>query len=635
MTKLDIFHKRRWRILVVGFALFLGGCGGLPDPPAATPTDEDGNPIDPSKPKPAPVKPAAKPMAKANSTPKKSAVQTPVASHSATGSLDAPEAPEEKKPVLPTELSEWTENDFRLAQSQGDPRLIPAVALRASAVRGTDEEAETLTSLLNAAALNKPAYANSGAKTALTQAVTLALLSSKSEVAKKSLVRIIQGQAATIDKNASAFAVALLLKNDSPDDDETLLSALLGAFVTQRVADDENSVRIVVPQTGILEIVRKGASTRFRKRIASTVLDSETRSPAMIQALAMLCELRPENVETQIDIYQNKNADSKTRALLEKQFAAICRDAMQSRFSRMAQASAKGAFSTEALPQAAERLWSESFTGFLDLQFKDLAKLSSRPTAALLAASIPSPSMRVDLRQILSRHWSEGPGAFRFDAASDGLIVEPGFLLTLKGAVRENQSKTLTAKPVKLTKAAKNPDADVEDRPTPVSGADWNKFVEDVVMNLNRCGYRGAMDRITDAYRAGERVEEEIESNELPFKPHPQGKTVAVHRFDWPPEESEGKTSSGETLRLRYVRIEQKAKPDRLLSYYRRLVKSAVERPTAGGLWFDGFFDLKKEGRSQSIDVIVSRANAGAFVMNEDQELTVEILVVETLNARK
>ena len=66
------------------------------------------------------------------------------------------------------------------------------------------------------------------------------------------------------------------------------------------------------------------------------------------------------------------------------------------------------------------------------------------------------------------------------------------------------------------------------------------------------------------------------------------------------------------------------------LIYYRRQVKSCIERPIQNGLWLDGFVELKGEERLRSVDVLITcPTNSTLKSAAEEQELTVEILSIE------
>jgi hypothetical protein len=332
-------------------------------------------------------------------------------------------------------------------------------------------------------------------------------------------------------------------------------------------------------------------------------------------------------------LYQDQHTEPKTRVLLEKQFVSISREAMRTMFKFSPRQSPASPLDSDGCLRAAELLWQTPFIDFLDLQHQELAALKDRPAAVVLAAAIPNSALRTKLRPTLSRHWAEGPSVLRTAIAADGLSAEPGFLTVLKSVVHENQTgDSPRLRHVNLNKKPSNPQQTSEERHQSALTEDWNKLTEDLVRNICGCCHKAALDRIADAYREGSSPPTESFPDDTPVKPHPQGKVMAVFRFDWPGKYGPRLPQSAEeAMRVGYVRIEQRAKLDRLPTYYRRQMQPAIEHPTTNCLWLDGLKEMKKEGRLQSVDVLISRPNAKVSLpANEEQELTVEILVVET-----
>jgi len=94
---------------------------------------------------------------------------------------------------------------------------------------------------------------------------------------------------------------------------------------------------------------------------------------------------------------------------------------------------------------------------------------------------------------------------------------------------------------------------------------------------------------------------------DLPWKLPPHVEVAAVYRLDWPDGLS-GKIDAPPLLRVRYVRIEQKAAPVKVLAYYRRQVPTSKEHALAGSDWLDSIVIDKERLRARSVDVLVAKA---------------------------
>ena len=110
---------------------------------------------------------------------------------------------------------------------------------------------------------------------------------------------------------------------------------------------------------------------------------------------------------------------------------------------------------------------------------------------------------------------------------------------------------------------------------------------------------------------------------------HPHADVVALYRLDWP-EALDGKIAAAPFLRVRYVRIQQKARPDLLLSYYRRQLPDCEEHVSPDAAWLDGLAADKNRAVTRSVDVLLAKSSAAApGLSDQEQELTVSILTVQ------
>jgi hypothetical protein len=652
---------RLWAIIAMAVVIFLGGCGSsVPNSPTSGPVnngaDDDATPVKPPPPPSLKIKPPsasvnngadedstpAKPLAKSNLPPAPvingadddtSPVKLPANVKPAANKMQNGDegAKTDTAPSAPVKLDEWKEQDFLLARDKGDARLISAVGERAKHPRGTSEEAEMLAALVKrqppagSEALAEPA------RGALVRAVTAALAANNTGAAGKSLGDLFCMEFSIAERQATAdIVVTALMRQESPENEQTALKILTANLQSSGSSQEEQPSDSL--RQKMVAIVRANASARLRKKLANAVLEQTASAALGKQYLPVLCEPNPLNLEAQVLIYQSEQTDNATRVKLEKQFASAGREALETFLGFPAQQPANPPPVPDWHYSVGAVLWGPPFTDFLNLQHQALTALTERPASVSLAAAIPSSVMRANFQRTLSRHWPEGPQAIRAMGVADKGLVEPGFLAVLKSLARENRAKSSqplrSAKPIKQSN---DPEQDSEERPKLTSETDWNKLIEDLVRDYCRRCHMAALARAAAAYRSGAVPSLDVRAADSPVPLQPNSNVNAAYRFDWPDEHvSRLPQIADDVLRVYYLRIEERTKPARLSTYYRRQVKSCIEHTLPDGLWLDGLTEMKKEGRTRSIDVLITRAKSGATPSaNEEQELTVEILCIE------
>jgi hypothetical protein len=89
-------------------------------------------------------------------------------------------------------------------------------------------------------------------------------------------------------------------------------------------------------------------------------------------------------------------------------------------------------------------------------------------------------------------------------------------------------------------------------------------------------------------------------------------------------------------LRVRYLRVEQKARPDGLLAYYRSQLSNCNEHSSQSGFWLDSFTTDKQRGAVRSVDVMITKRGKDIpIIVSEKQQLTIEILLIEIANSAR
>jgi hypothetical protein len=269
-----------------------------------------------------------------------------------------------------------------------------------------------------------------------------------------------------------------------------------------------------------------------------------------------------------------------------------------------------------------------------------------------LASTVPSPPVRAALLRTLERHWDEGPNELKSLRTADDVTVEPGFAALVKmlprndlanptagnDAHEHNAAFHPAAKSTTDPKKSKRPEqagqgsakktvdeGKTEQRQQKQIGQQWMEFSHDISQTI--CRRLCAAARAKQGSRSG--AEWTAADIDLPFELRSHEDIVAVYHLDWP-QEFNGTIAAVPMLRVRYVRIEQKAVPLKVLAYYRQQVANSKEHAHAGGGWIDSVFVDKETARTRSVDVLVAKASKAVLGLpSQEQELTVDILAIE------
>jgi hypothetical protein len=122
-----------------------------------------------------------------------------------------------------------------------------------------------------------------------------------------------------------------------------------------------------------------------------------------------------------------------------------------------------------------------------------------------------------------------------------------------------------------------------------------------------------------------------------PLPPQPGSAVCAAYHVDWPGKHAGHLPQLADNVwTLDYQRIEQRAKPSRPATYYRRQLKHCIEHALPDGMWLDGLSERSGEEGVQSVDVLITHAGAAAGPpADEEQELTIQILSVDLGSLRQ
>ena len=114
--------------------------------------------------------------------------------------------------------------------------------------------------------------------------------------------------------------------------------------------------------------------------------------------------------------------------------------------------------------------------------------------------------------------------------------------------------------------------------------------------------------------------------------PLPADSTVReAYRIDWPGKQAALLPQlSDDSMKVLYVRIEERARARTELEHYRRQMDRVLEHTLADGRWLDSLSEDAEDGVVRSLDVLITRASPKQTISDEgEQELTVQILCIE------
>jgi hypothetical protein len=479
---------------------------------------------------------------------------------------------------------------------------------------------------------------------ALTEAVVAALAANGTATARQILERLVAGTQPTADPQVASMAALKALLCCADQGSEDLVFRVVTASETEptaaaaadRAAIDQGKLRAAA-----LEWVKASASGQFRLRLANYMTATETPQTIFEQIWASLRDARFENVAAQVVLYRSERLADSSKQLLERQFAAQSRAALRGLLgfplpkSFTPQSDAVTASNDPR--HAAKLLWADEFTTVVEGRLRAAEGTSRGAQLLSLTCTFPRAATRATVLQSLEKYWEEGPKRFDALIATDESLPEPGFLLAVKqlprkearpaspgGAPSERTgSRTSAAKAAKSAAARK-----VKERQDHAA-QQWLAYSENLAQAMCRQFWAAAIARRESLARP----ESDAPPSDVPVKIPANASIVASHDVRWP--EDCGKDLEGLSLvplRVHYVRMERKARPDKVAGYFRRQMPAAAQHINDHSVWLDEFAIDKKTGRARSVDVFVSKPNKDVgIVLDQEQQVIVEILTIECL----
>jgi hypothetical protein len=590
-----------------------------------------------------------------------------------------------KRNRRPKDVAEWKREDYQSAVRERDPQLTAAVTYLGAHFTGSENVAEFLAALLEPPSAEAGAPGRSPAPAAtqpqLVEAVVAALAANSTPRARQVLENLVDDASKTPNSSAAAVAaLKALAAHPGRESDDLLFRAITAENPTEDSPATNNAMKLSTTAFGL---IRTWKFESFAVRLATCMLAPETSRGLYDQLWGCLREPRAENVAAQIVLYQNDRSRQATRDWLEPRIAAYGSGVLgrllgvpAAQVDPVLPGAARGTTAgqwmggltpnrqeaTLALTVAtanpyclAERLWNSDLLTAIQRRLETVETLEKRSALVALASTLPHATVRAALLRAMERHWDEGPKGLKMLRTAESLTVEPGFVALLKLLRREDLAGSPAGKDAPGRIGNRYPSAWAPARKTanlaggqrldssgPEAkksadlfktrierervGQQWMEFSQDVVQAECRrfcAAARAKQDGPGEAGAASALAD-------LPFTLHSRDAVAAVYRLDWPEDLREEIAVAPSSLRVRYVRIEEKAVPVKVLAYYRRQVPEARQRAIAGGGWIDSVVMDKSGSSIRSIDVLVTKATKNVLGLpNQEQELAVDILIVE------
>lgn len=557
-------------------------------------------------------------------------------------SPDGPPPPLPPPLPPPADLIQWDEHDFHVARLISDRRLVGAVAVRAMRPQKTEAEARMLIDLIaikpnGPSAIDRAVSGPRGGESRPEDAALLAraadaLAANGTAMARQALVAMIQGAIPTADAKAAAEAALEAIGRQKASWASAILLDVV--FQPERFLSEGGpwaAPDALRQRTLALLRGQEGSSVReqLALRLAQHAADQSGRS----SIVGLLSEPVLANLPAQVILFKSARLPQDQNLMLERHFATWSRRAL-AHWLELPTEGEEPVLDPSQAATVARLLWNDQFVSILELRHRSIGALPEAPALVALSATIPTVAMRKRLARTLDRHYLDGPGVLRHATLASGGVFDPALSLSVREVIREN------------TRSASKPGRPPAGRPVhpaavmrPPTSYDWEVLVVDLVRQQCRTYFKAGLARMSEqrgqSMRTAERSpdapsgEQSAKKSWWPITLHAGAEVLVDYEID---RESIGQSGQGAEapLRLRYLRLEEKGRPSRSLSNYRRQIRNLAERRYEGGYWLAGWLDAEA-GKVCYIDLFVLPAKAGVVLApEEEQQLTIELLAIQT-----
>ena len=561
-------------------------------------------------------------------------------------------------PRPPSELARWQERDFFLAKLQEKPELLEVIAR--SAVEGRDDEAivQILTRLLQPemyAGLRELVVGDdtgSGRTTTrrrttgrrnradtsysrkLIEASVDALAQNTTPAANRTLAQLIVGDLTTEDNLAAATA-ALESLADYPTPAHEAMLFRIAVEAEQLVDAKEPDISPEVLCRHAITLLAERGSSAVRAQAAEYLLHNNP-PPEVRRGLETIhSDLSLENFEAHLALYMEAGDPKPTRQVLTRHFASSSSSALEHLLGLRPHTDPQRSSWSR---KAAQLLWERNFALVVEGRLNRLESWAADPTLLSLALSLPSDTMRAAIADRLDVQWAQGPSASTSEHIPNELIIEPGVLVLLRMLLEKRTDTHRLPSLVSLRsqrtgrgRSGRADPAAVRQRQQWEIQNAWAEFAGDLAADWCLRCRTAAHDQDAIERARGRTIDWTEGISDLAVTPHSTEKITLTHFARWLEAPSKPFRPNGfDPLRVDYVRIEERTRPNRLLAYYDRALPGHIQRAIEGGICFEGLLDKGKPGFLCSADVRITRAAPEMHGLPEqDQDLVVEILIVE------
>ena len=351
------------------------------------------------------------------------------------------------------------------------------------------------------------------------------------------------------------------------------------------------------------------------------MIGPETPQAWYDQLWTCLQDRRPGNLAAQSVLYRNERPDPAAKRILEQRLIAGSSAAVGRLLGTIPPPERQPAAETMAATDpytVAEQIWSPGFASAIERRLAMIDSLEQGANLLLLASTIPGERVRAGILRTFKMHWEEDPKPLETARAAEKILPEPGFLVLAKVLLRKpaalggNSGPDRGGVPMLPREKGRRPPK----RRNSQRLREAKQQREHIASN-GASSLRILLRAMCQQFRAagstpaggGSPLGAGNDAKESFLKLHSPADIVATYRADWP-EGLSGKPAGLvlSPLRVRYVRIEQQARPLKVLAYYRRQLPDCEEHRLEQGVWLDAL-STTGEGGTRSIDVLITKAN--------------------------
>ncbi|GAB6185316.1 hypothetical protein [Thermopirellula anaerolimosa] len=533
----------------------------------------------------------------------------------------APASPPAVKTEYPAEFSDWTMEHFEKAWREQSPRFLPAVSALGALHVGDPTAAEKLGRLMDLFFEGKASSADparTADDTLHLRGIVGGLLRNRTAVAEDTVLR---GWRRVVDRRDAATARVFL---------ETVFTAEAAASsrVFSAVADDivrlapsSDSQWLAEAVGGALPSADGDVRQAIWERISAipdsplrkTVLNVVTRAEdANIRLLLDVIATLPPDLQAQEWERAQEWNFSQWRLLLEGRRGA----------SPVGLAASGGVLVGGP--------WTEEVAEKTSRALDRVVYLRESAGVVGFAATLPHPETRWALGELLRRRWTEEPQGI----LSSLEYADPGLIPVMKDVLREHQDSAVTRygpRPVSTAARAQTGGA-APRRPREMPAAPLfasqgkTRWEYQAWLDETYALIAGWMDRLGEGAIMDRRRSWDAETM-VGFAVHSAGcPGCAVSLAPLPARPDDVDSMKGPLVEVSYIRLADAARPAAVVSYYRRMISGARERPLPNGLWLDA--SANESDLRVSVDVRITAVAPGKPVQ-EQQDLIVEILRVQ------